>query len=245
MEKVLFKILENEDSPVTKSLRVMSIRNAYGLIGPQIVPSFPISQLNSPVNADKFQELLNEFNTIDSKTKTKVKNINGVPLKWKDLFWVYNIIVNNESYGDRRLTPIFEDYVKEKDSLGNDYIKFGVLVDKGDVNLFDIDQEYARLVTDDMTKEDQDALREELITKQENDIIFHGYHKSGKLKVKSPNIQLNKRGGYTEIILANADYVMNASMDITSSKDKKIYSDVKSFIDILRSGNIIVTFNCN
>ena len=47
-----------------------------------------------------------------------------------------------------------------------------------------------------------------------------------------------------KLTLANSDFVVNTSMEITSSKDQQIYTDVLDFINILKSGNLIITFNC-
>ena len=70
------------------------------------------------------------------KQKEKLKNSYGEELKWRDLFYIYNLAVNNERYGDKRLTPLFRDYIKERGSLALDYIEFYSKVDNGDVDIF-------------------------------------------------------------------------------------------------------------
>ena len=58
-------------------------------------------------------------------------------MSWRDLFYIYNLVVNNESYGDLRLTPIFEDYIKEPNTVGNNYLHFSSKIDSGEIDLFD------------------------------------------------------------------------------------------------------------
>lgn len=243
MDKVIFKILEDSDSKLSDSLRLMKVKNAYGLFTTQIVPSFPISQLNSPVNADKFQTLLNEFNDVDRTSRKKINNASGKLLKWKDLFFTYNLLVNNESYGDKRLTPIFEDYVKDKNTLGYNYLNYASDVDSGKIDIFDFSHEF-ELLSENLEENKKEELFEELLLRQENDILFQAFQKNGELRIKTPNLKLSKKGGVIKLTLANSDFVVNTSMEITSSKDQQIYTDVLDFINILKSGNLIITFNC-
>ena len=243
MDKVIFKILEDSDSNLSDSLRLTKVKNAYGLFITQIVPSFPISQLNSPVNADKFQTLLNDFNDVDRKSRKIIKNASGKSLKWKDLFFTYNLVVNNESYGDKRLTPIFEDYVKDNNTLGYNYLNYASDVDSGEVDVFDFSHEF-ELLSENLDDSKKKELYEELLLRQENDILFQAFQKNGELRIKTPNLSASKKGGVIKLELLNPDFVVNTSMEITSSKDQQIYTDVLEFINTLKSGNLIITFNC-
>jgi hypothetical protein len=79
MENILFKILEHSESKLVDNLTISSVRGPYGKFASQIIPSFPISQLASPINLDKFQQLLNSFNEVDRviKDASKIKNSEG------------------------------------------------------------------------------------------------------------------------------------------------------------------------
>lgn len=153
MEDVLLPLLKTKSGILTDSLRLTNGYNLLGLYGTSITSTFGLSSLNNPVSVDKFQKLLKEFNELDTKAETKglVQNNNNEDLKWRDLFYLYNLIVNNEKYGDLRLTPLFQDYVKEQDSLGFSYIDFYKQIDSGNVNILtyesdlELDPEYKTL----------------------------------------------------------------------------------------------------
>ena len=245
MENVLYDILKNNEEPISNSLRIIKVKNHYGNSSNQIVSNFPISQLNSPVNADKFQVLLDEFNDLDRKAKVKIKNAFNKNLTWKDLFYVYNLIVNNESYGDKRLTPLFEDYIKDKNTLGYDYLNFASDVDGGKIDVLSVEDQlnFAKgqnNLTDDQVVE----LRQELTTKLENDILFTVFQKNGELRLKNPNLTLGKKGEIVQLKLLNADYPINSSMDFTLSTEREAYKETLDLLQAIRGGNVIITFNC-
>ena len=235
MENVLYDILKNNEEPISNSLRIIKVKNHYGNSSNQIVSNFPISQLNSPVNADKFQVLLDEFNDLDRKAKVKIKNAFNKNLTWKDLFYVYNLIVNNESYGDKRLTPLFEDYIKDKNTLGYDYLNFASDVDGGKIDVLSVEDQlnFAKgqnNLTDDQVVE----LRQELTTKLENDILFTVFQKNGELILKNPNLTLGKKGEIVQLKLLNADYPINSSMDFTLSTEREAYKETLDLLQAIR-----------
>ena len=120
--------------------------------GNQIIPTFNVSDLNSPVNMEKFQELLANFNEVDQKVENSLRIINSENkrLPYKDLFYIYNLVVNNELYGNKRLTPLFDDYIKAEASIGRDYLNFSTLVDSGKVNVFEIDDVFDETLQEDL-----------------------------------------------------------------------------------------------
>ena len=71
MEEVIFEILKKSEykNEFIDSLRLQSLKNPYGLTTTQIVSSFNLSQLNNPINVEKFQNLLADFNSLDSSVK--------------------------------------------------------------------------------------------------------------------------------------------------------------------------------
>ena len=97
----------------------------------------PLRNSNIPVLIEKFSKVLNLFDTIDLRFKynTSIKNTEGEYLKWKDLLFTYNLLVNNEKYGDNRLTALFQNYIGDADSFGYDYIKYYREIDSGRIDV--------------------------------------------------------------------------------------------------------------
>lgn len=137
MENLVLPILTNSTkSGLGKNLRTKSVKNPYGLFTTQIVSTFGLSSLDSDVNIEKYQELLNQFNEVDIVSENKIKNIHGTEVRYQDLFYLYNLIVNNEAYGDNRLTPILQDYVKDPTTIGYQYLNYSREVDMRKIDIF-------------------------------------------------------------------------------------------------------------
>ncbi|MDA3856264.1 MAG: hypothetical protein PF569_08455 [Candidatus Woesearchaeota archaeon] len=139
MEELLLPILKNSSrSSLGSFLKTSTVKNYLGQFTSQIIPTFKISDLNSPQNLDRFEELLNSFNDVDKviEPKNRIFNSEGVEVSWKNLMYLYNLIVNNDLYGPKRLTPIFENFIREE-GLFKDYIEFSKRVDAGEVDIFD------------------------------------------------------------------------------------------------------------
>lgn len=236
MEEVLFETLKRSGVALSDSLMLTTIRNPFGIFTAQITPTFPISQLNSPVNAAKFQTLINDFNDVDSKVSPEfvVRNSNNSKIPWKDLFYVYNLIVNNESYGDKRLTPLFEDYIKDPEAIANEFLHFSSVQDQSDENVLDIygASEYIEDIEADVKAKEATAMdyKQKLI----NNILFLAYHKQGHLNLLG-------EGGVT---LANSNYPIITEMVISKSQDKEKFRDIKNILSVLKNKNLIITYNC-
>jgi len=225
MENVIFEILKTSESSLSNSLIVSSVKNPYGFFASQIISKFPISNLNNPTNFEKFNELLNEFNEVDRKTHYKIENIKGKPLPYQDLFYLYNLMLNNESYGDKRLTPLFEDYVKSKRNLGNEFVHFYRKVDTRDIDLFKLEGE------EELSKDDYNEQKQ----LQLNNILFMAFHDRGEFITP-------QKGDH--MLLKNADYPINTEMNIVSSKNSAKYLLMQSVISTLKSQGLIINFNC-
>ena len=126
MEEVLLPVLQLNGDKSINTLSVRSVYNLFGIKGTAIVSTFPLSSITDPATLDRAQKLIKQFNELDIQEDTKnfVVNTENDNLKWRDLFYVYNLVVNNDMFGELRLTPLFQDYFKEKDTLGFDYVKF-------------------------------------------------------------------------------------------------------------------------
>ena len=81
MEELIIPILKKADynPKFMESLTTRSLKTAYGSRMSAIVSAFSMSQLNNPVNLDKFQNLLSEFNDLDTNKK-KLQNVQGVDM---------------------------------------------------------------------------------------------------------------------------------------------------------------------
>lgn len=233
MEQVIFEILKKDEykkeNNFIDSLRLQSMKNAFGITTNQIVSSFNLSQLNTPVNVEKFQALLTDFNSLESTVKT-ISNVQGNSVPWRDLFYVYNLVVNNEAYGDKRLTPLFEDYVKERDSLGYDYLLFSSKIDSGDVDIFDIDD----------TLKVEKNVETTAQSAQINDLLFYIYHNQGLLNVKD---EINP--SHTKLLkITNPDFVVNTSLvPISNTMDK--LKNVNRVLNWIKSNALVITFKCD
>lgn len=231
MEQVILKILDKSNrSNLAKSLRLMTVKNSLGLPGVQITSTFGISNLNLPINAEKFQELLAEFNDVDKlvENEFKIKNAEGSIIPYQDLFYVYNLLVNNEMYGDKRLTPLFEDYIKYKNTIGHEYLMYCADVDAGKIDIFKIPE--LGDTTEDINM--QNKLEENQI----DNILFMTFHKGGKLYVSSLNEILT---------IKNANFIMNTSAEPMTKKSFAEYAILDSIISIINNKNLIINFNCD
>ena len=143
MEELLLPIVKNKSNIISESLATRTVNNILGIRGSSIESTFPLSDISTPYSLALSKRLLKAFNDLDIvETKDHIiRNANNVPLKWRDLFYVYNLLVNNEKYGNLRLTPLFQDYLKEKNSLGNKFISYASKLDSHEIRLFNLDEE--------------------------------------------------------------------------------------------------------
>jgi len=230
MEEVIFKILQqSKTATLADSLKLTSMKNSFGLPTVQIVSTFNISDMNSPVNMEKFQELLANFNEVDSKIENnlRVPNANGKRLGYKDLFYVYNLVVNNEMYGNKRLTPLFDDYIKHKHTVAHEYLEFSSGIDSGQVDIFE-------LPATEGAAEAQDS-NIKLKQEQTESILFSVFGRRGELTVN--------RG--KRIQLKNSNFPINTFMAQTDKTDLVKYMVLDSILTTLKNKNLIINFNCN
>ena len=240
-EQVLLPIIQkNDTSSLAKSLKVESVYTALGIRGNAITSTHALKNLNNPISIKQFQELLTAFDMLDVKSgvTNKLTNSNGDNLKWRDVLYVYNLIVNNESYGDKRLTPLFEYYAKEEDGLGYDYIKFSSKLDNGEIDLFD-PLERLNSNSDYLTAdEDQKKLMENKARREiENDILFYTFNKNGKLWVK------NTKSDSSELKVSNPDFVIVTSLTETKEQ-KRRQKEMNDLLKMIASKGFIIKFKC-
>lgn len=231
MEEVLFDLLlKSETSKLNKYLRLSTVKNPYNLFSNQIIPNFPINKLNSPVNAAKFKELIDAFTNVDLdiEKSLKIKNNRGKDIRWTDLFYVYNLIVNNEKYGDKRLTPLFENYAKDKNTYAYEYMDFSRKVDSGIVDIMDInDINQEKAIDEKVIKEYENTLI--------NSILFAAYNKGNTLKTAKKGVEMS---------LQNANFPINTWIDLLSNKELEKYQQSSTIISLIKTNGLIINFKC-
>lgn len=140
MEDLILPILQKKlDTEFLDSLKLESVITPFGLNGSAIVSMHSLQELNTHTSLEQFEKLLNSFDSLDSEDELKglIKNNVGAELKIRDLFFLYNLIVHQEKYGNKKLTPILINYMKERNSLGYEYMKYYAEVDKGSIDLYE------------------------------------------------------------------------------------------------------------
>lgn len=240
MEEILLPVLKTKSSELSKSLRVQSSFNAFGLRGNTITSVFPLSSMTNPVAKDRAIKLIKAFNDLDISNETQglILNRNGKELKWRDLFYTYNLLVNNEKYGDLRLTPLFQDYVKEKDSLGYDYVSFSSKIDSGAVDLFDALMDLKN-DTNYISADEDEKRKMEIVARQEldNDVLFYAYNTTGRLYVKN-------EGKPKELLsVTNPDFSIVTSITATP-ESKKRWKELNDIMNLIKSRGFIIKFEC-
>lgn len=238
-EELLLPILQEKGSSIlTDYLKVESMNNIFGIRGTAITSTFSLSDLNNPVSIEKFQKLIIAFNNLDVKSNVQgvLKNNEGITLKWRDVLYVYNLLINNERYGNKRLTPLFQDYMKETDSLGYDYITFSSKLDSKTLRIFDpmerLKDNFEYLGAD--PKRQAELLE---ITKKEliNDLLFYAFNKSGLLHIK------DKKNA--ELLVSNPDFVVVTSLT-ESVETKRKWKEFNDLMRLIKSGGYIIKFKC-
>lgn len=140
---------------------------------------------------------------------------------------MYNLIVNNESYGDKRLTPLFEDYIKNKLNLGNEFLHFSTLVDSKKIDLF-ATQEVLDNVQDEEILLDYER-------SQVNNILFAAFHARGKLNTPG-------KGRLMELV--NSNFPVNTRMKIMGYTDTIVHELGTKITSLIRSKNLIINYKC-
>lgn len=237
MEELIFPILKrSQSSQLGSLLRLKSLRNPYGLFTSQITPTFGISSLDNAVNVTKYQALLHDFNQVDFKIESvnKIEGKNKSILRYKDLFYLYNLIVNNEQYGDNRLTPIFQDYVKDRNSIAYKYLDFSRKIDLREVDIFKID------IDPTLSDGSKNVLYDKLLHSFKNDVIFLALNKRGAVNVKRLGASAS-----TQIAVRNPHFIINTHADVSANIDVEKYTQYSSLLSILNNSNLLINFKCD
>ena len=124
-------------------------------------------------------------------------------------------------YGDRRLTALFEDYIKEPDTLGRDYLDFARKVDNSEIDLFKT-----------FSKAEQNAL--------ENAILFYVYNTGEGLNFMDETSSVKSM---KKLFLTDPNFVVNTDFQPVS-KESKSYNVRNNIMRLLKENGLLITFKC-
>lgn len=151
---------------------------------------------------------------------------------------MYNLFVNNERYGGTTLTPLFEDYMKERNSVAFNYISFSSKIDSGEIDILDINEILKDSIEyqDALEKNDQELiqkLREKAKRELDNDLLFYTFNKRGLLHL----------GDNNRLSVVNGDFVVVTGLTETA-EDKKTANEEYFIIKLIKEGGFIINFEC-
>lgn len=118
------KIVGKDNDKLEKFLNNTLLVKSYsplGLFTYQIGTYAGVNNAKSEYNRDLADQFIASFNILDSelsnasigdkKLDLRIKNKNEEYLDFRDLFYLYNIFVTNERFGEKTLTATFKEYV--------------------------------------------------------------------------------------------------------------------------------------
>ena len=129
---------EHNDNAFVKNLQLnvdkKTNKNIYSKNKSFYKLAINMKDLTTPSDINLYFELLNGFNRL-SEQDSPIQNIYGENLKWGELLYTYNLIINKDKFGPNRLTKIFEDYMHKENSLAYKLAMHYGKFEKGDKNL--------------------------------------------------------------------------------------------------------------
>ena len=132
---------EHNDNAFVKNLQLnvdkKTNKNIYSKNKSFYKLAINMKDLTTPSDINLYFELLNGFNRL-SEQDSPIQNIYGENLKWGELLYTYNLIINKDKFGPNRLTKIFEDYMHKENSLAYKLAMHYGKFEKGDKKL-DVD----------------------------------------------------------------------------------------------------------
>lgn len=221
VEELILPIIQKAtDNSITEKLKVESVNTPFRTLGTGIVSTFPLKELNNPVYAKNFQNLLADFDSLDNDSKTRglFKNSYGKDLKIRDIFYIYNLITNNERVGDKRLTSLFQNYYKEYDNLTLDYLKHWEKVESGEIDIWG------------------DLTNEENLENIEHSLLFHIANDKGNMAVK-------KGDEYIQYNVSNSQFTLITDVGLTAEKES-LYKNLNEVLSAIKSKGFLVYLKC-
>ena len=239
------KIMGKDNEKLEKFLNNVLLVKSYsplGLFTYQIGTYAGVNNAKSEYNRDLADQFIAAFNILDlelgnasigeKKLDLRVQNKNEEYLDFRDLFYLYNIFVTNERFGEKTLTATFKEYIGT--DLAMDWNNFYNTIEEQDLDL-------ETLVVDNYLENtlniSDPKVRESL---KDNLRIFYGFQSKGKVKyVSGGNLQ-------KELKLPNKSFPFALSLEMAESNtDKKIKNYTKAFKILERVKSNILTININ
>ena len=237
------KIMGKENNKLEKFLNNVLLVKSYsplGLFTYQIGTYAGVNNAKSEYNRDLADQFIAAFNLLDSelgnintgnkKLDLRIKNKNEEYLDFRDLFYLYNIFVTNERFGEKTLTATFKEYVGTE--LAMDWNNFYNSIEEQNLDL-------ETLVVNNYLENTLNISDPEVIISLKDNLrIFYGFQSKGKVKYKSGgNLQ-------KELRLPDKSFPFALSLEMAESNtDKTVKSYTKAFKVLERIKSNILTIN--
>lgn len=239
------KIMGKDNEKLEKFLSNVLLVKSYsplGLFTYQIGTYAGVNNAKSEYNRDLADQFIAAFNILDSelgdvtidkeKLDLRIQNKNEEYLDFRDLFYLYNIFVTNERFGEKTLTATFKEYIGN--DLAMDWNNFYNTIEEKDLDL-------ETLVVDNYLEKTLNISDPEARKSLKDNLrIFYGFQSKGKVKYRSGG-DLDK-----ELKLPNKNFPFALSLEMAeSSTDKKVKNYTKAFKLLERVKSNILTININ
>ena len=172
--------------------------------------------LTDPTQTALYYNVLGAFNDLANKNTT-LKNVSGKDIKWGDILYMYNLVINKDRFGSDKMTKIFETYAMNENSMP---YKLSQYYSRYDSGLYDknIDESLNNISVDDL--------------------LFNLYSENGILSLdKGKNILSLTDKNYTFKIDINKVEKVNYSIS-TEQKINKI-------MDYLKNNGFLLNIKCD
>lgn len=224
MEDLIIPTLQKTNkSEFINSLRVEGVINPFGIESNALVSTHSLQELKSLNALAQFESLLNDFDSLDSNNDMVglLKNNVGNSLKIRDLIFLYNLLVHKEKYGNKKLTPILENYMKEPENLGYKYIKHFSEIDRGSIDIF---------------RRHKEAHGTEWRNEVLKNIFYHINQRDGQVSIKE---------GDEDTVYSISNPHITSMVDVSPKNSvNRIYNTVSNIATLIREKGWAVTLEC-
>lgn len=182
-----------------------------------------MNRLMDPKNLDLLHHYKKDFDElVNSNKKLKVGNSE---IKIADLFFLYNLIVNQDKFGSDRLTKLFRNYVTNINSVSRSFYEFYSDIDSGKEPLFD----------EDFPLDD----------KMRKTIEFGVLNSRGRLVLSKGKFdrEANAETESVDLRLPNPNFTLWTSIEQAAPEYQKDNA-YKALMKYINNNNLLIRFNC-
>lgn len=242
------KIMGKDNDKLEKFLNNVLLVKSYsplGLFTYQIGTYAGVNNAKSEYNRDLADQFIAAFNILDSELgdviideeelDLRIQNKNGEYLDFRDLFYLYNIFVTNERFGEKTLTATFKEYIGT--DLAMDWNNFYNTIEEQGLDL-------ETLVVDNYLEKTLNISDPEARKSLKDNLrIFYGFQSKGKVKYESGG-DLRK-----ELRLPNKSFPFALSLEMaesntSTSKKAKNYTKAFKLLERVKSNILTININC-